>query len=113
VPILGSLPLLGQAFRYKSFSRTRTNLAFIITPIAFQAANPDRAVAVTGYNQATLIGPERDISDPDLIGRVNDNATDFHNAMSTGQSEDKNPVTRRKQSKPQKTAFLAGSIRES
>jgi Bacterial type II and III secretion system protein len=102
VPILGSLPLLGQAFRYKSVSRTRTNLAFVITPIAFQAAKPDRAVAVSGYNQATLIGPERDISDPDLIGRVNDNATDFHNAISTGQSEDKNPVTRRKQSKPKK-----------
>jgi type II secretory pathway component GspD/PulD (secretin) len=102
VPILGSLPLLGQAFRYKSVSRTRTNLAFIITPIAFQAAKPDRAVAVSGYNQATLIGPEHDISDPDIIGRVNDNATDFHNAMSTGQSQDKNPVTRRKQSKPKK-----------
>jgi hypothetical protein len=77
-------------------------LAFIITPIAFQAANPDRAVAVTGYNQATLIGPERDISDPDLIGRVNDNATDFHNAISSGQTQDKNPVTMRKQTKPRK-----------
>jgi hypothetical protein len=102
VPILGSLPLLGQAFRYKTVSRTRTNLAFIITPIAFQAAKPDRAVAVSGYNQATIIGPEHDISDPDLIGRAYDNATDFHNAISTGQSQDKNPVARRKLTRPRK-----------
>jgi hypothetical protein len=102
VPILGSLPLLGQAFRYKSVSRTRTNLAFIITPIAFQATNPDRAVAVSEYNRGTIIGPEHDLADPDLIGRVNDNATDFHNAMSTGQYQDKNPVTGRKQTKPRK-----------
>ena len=40
VPILGSIPLLGQAFRFKSSSRTRTNLAFIITPVAFQAGEP-------------------------------------------------------------------------
>src|ERR1700693_3837961 len=37
VPILGSIPLLGQAFRFKQVNRSRTNLAFIITPIAFQA----------------------------------------------------------------------------
>ena len=92
VPVLGSIPLLGQAFRFKSTSRSRTNLAFIITPIAFQATNPDRAVAVSEYNRGTIIGPEHDLADPDLIGRVNDNATDFHNALSTGQYPDKNPV---------------------
>jgi Flp pilus assembly secretin CpaC len=101
VPILGSIPLLGQAFRYKQTTRTRTNLAFIITPIAFQAANPDRAVAVSEYNRGTITGPEHDLSDPDLIGRVNENATDFHNAMSTGQFQesDKNPVTAHKKYK--------------
>src|SRR5580704_14793188 len=41
IPVLGSLPLLGQAFRFKSVTRTRTNLAFIITPIAFPAGNPE------------------------------------------------------------------------
>ena len=51
-----------------------------------------------------IIGPERDLSDPDLIGRVNDNATDFHNALSTGQYQesDKNPVTGHKKRKPKK-----------
>ena len=102
VPVLGSIPLLGQAFRFKSTSRTRTNLAFIITPIAFQAENPERSVEVSDYNRRTMIGPERDLAEPDLIGRVNENTTDFHNALSTGQESDKNPVTGNKKRKPKK-----------
>jgi type II secretory pathway component GspD/PulD (secretin) len=102
VPVLGSIPLLGQAFRFKSVTRSRTNLAFIITPIAFQAENPERSVQVSEYNRAQIIGPEHDISDPDLIGRVNENATDFHNAVSTGQESDKNPVTGHRKRKPKK-----------
>jgi type II/III secretion system protein len=102
VPILGSLPLLGQAFRYKSVSRTRTNLAFVITPVAFQAANPERAVAVSERNRESIIGPEHDLSDPDLIGRANNNSTDFHNALSTGQEPGKDPVTGGKPSKTKK-----------
>jgi Bacterial type II and III secretion system protein len=100
VPILGSIPLLGQAFRYKQVTRTRTNLAFIITPIAFQASNPERAVGVSQYDRATLIGPERDLSDPDLIGRVNDNAAELRNALSDGQYQpsEKNPVSAQKKS---------------
>jgi hypothetical protein len=98
VPILGSIPLLGQAFRFKQVNRSRTNLAFIITPIAFQAGNPERSVAVSEYDRGQIIGPEHDLADPDLLGRVNENATDFHNALSTGryQESDKNPVVRHK-----------------
>jgi Flp pilus assembly secretin CpaC len=98
VPILGSIPLLGQAFRFKSTSRSRTNLAFIITPIAFQADDPDRSVEVSDYDRRSMIGPEQDLADPNLIGRVHENATDFHNALSTGQFQesDKNPVVRHK-----------------
>jgi type II secretory pathway component GspD/PulD (secretin) len=94
VPILGSIPLVGQAFRFKQVTRSRTNLAFIITPIAFQAANPERAVAVSEYDRAQMIGPKGNLNDPDLLGRVNVNETDFHNAMSTGQYQEseKNPV---------------------
>jgi hypothetical protein len=102
VPILGSIPLVGQAFRFKSSSRSRTNLAFIITPIAFQAENPQRSVEVSEYDRGSIIGPRQDLSDPDLLGRVNENATDFHNALSTGQIQEseKNPVNKRKKSKP-------------
>ncbi len=53
VPILGSIPLLGQAFRFKSTTRSRTNLAFIITPVAFQAENPERSVEVSEYDRET------------------------------------------------------------
>ena len=98
VPVLGSIPLLGQAFRFKQVNRSRTNLAFIITPIAFEAGNPERAVEVSEYDRGEIISPEHNLSDPDLLGRVHENATDFHNALSTGQYQesDKNPVVRHK-----------------
>ena len=101
VPILGSIPLVGQAFRFKQVTRSRTNLAFIITPIAFEAGNPERAVAVSEYDRAQMIGPKGNLNDPDLLGRVSVNETDFHNAMSTGQYQesDKNPVNAQKQYK--------------
>ncbi len=104
VPILGSIPLLGQAFRFKSSSRSRTNLAFIITPIAFQAENPERSVQVSDYNRRSIIGPEHDLAEPDLIGHVNENATDLRNALSTGQFQEsgKNTINRQKKSKPKK-----------
>jgi Flp pilus assembly secretin CpaC len=94
VPLLGSLPLVGNAFKFKFNSRSRTNLAFIITPVAFQAAKPDQAVAVSEQDRASIIGPEHDLADPDLIGRVNRNAPDYRNALSTGQYQEseKNPV---------------------
>jgi Flp pilus assembly secretin CpaC len=95
VPVLGSIPLLGQAFRYKQTVHTRTNLAFLITPVAFQAQNP---IEVNEADRAALIGPEKDLADPKLLGRTNQNATDFNNALSTGQFQDsdKNPVKGRK-----------------
>jgi Flp pilus assembly secretin CpaC len=101
VPILGSIPLVGQAFRFKQVTRSRTNLAFIITPIAFEAANPERAVQVSEYDRAQLIAPKGGLNDPNLLGPVNVNQTDFHNAMSTGQYQesDKNPVNAQKQYK--------------
>jgi Bacterial type II and III secretion system protein len=99
VPLLGSLPLVGNAFRFKSLLRSRTNLAFIITPIAFQAANPERAVAVSEHDRGSIIGPEHDLADPNLIGRVKENAPDLRNALSTGeyQESEKNPVSLHKQ----------------
>jgi general secretion pathway protein D len=97
VPVLGSIPLLGQAFRYKAVSRSRTNLAFIITPTAFQAGNPGQAVGVSEQDRASIIGPEHDLADPDLFGRANNNATDLRNALSTGQESEKNPVSLHKQ----------------
>jgi hypothetical protein len=103
VPVLGSIPLLGQAFRYKQTTRTRTNLAFIITPIAFQAGNPERSVEVSDYDRRSIIGPEHDLADPDLIGRVHENPADLQNAMSSRQYQesDKNPVRKHK-AKPKK-----------
>ena len=114
VPLLGSLPLLGQAFRFKSVSRSRTNLAFIITPIAFQAENPERSVEVSEHDRRSIIGPERDLAEPDLIGPVNEDATDFHNALSTGQFQEseKNPVTGHKKPKPKKQNTLQNNIPE-
>jgi hypothetical protein len=76
-------------------------LAFIITPIAFQAGNPEQSIATSEQGRAELIGPEHDLADPHLFGPTNQNATDFHNAISTGQLQgsDKNPVKARRQRK--------------
>jgi type II secretory pathway component GspD/PulD (secretin) len=94
VPILGNIPLIGNAFRFKFISRSRTNLAFIITPIAFQAGNPERATAVSEQNRESIIGPEHDLAEPNLIGRVNRNAPDFRYSTATGQYQEsgKDPV---------------------
>jgi hypothetical protein len=75
VPILGSIPLLGQAFRFKSTSRSRTNLAFIITPVAFQAENPQRSVEVSEYDRGQIIGPRQDLSDSDSRNRTKTRST--------------------------------------
>jgi Bacterial type II and III secretion system protein len=108
VPILGSLPLIGQAFRFKQVINTRTNLAFIITPIAFEAASPEGAVAVSEHDRGVIIGPEHDLADPDLIGRAFDNRTDLRNALSTSE---KNPFTepkRKKRNDPQTSTAIPG-----
>ena len=99
VPVLGNIPLVGNAFRFKSTSRSRTNLAFIITPVAFQAEKPDRAVAVSEYNQATMVGQERELADPALVGRANANVMELRNALGTAQDPDpeKNAVRASKQ----------------
>ena len=110
VPILGSIPLLGQAFRFKSTTRSRTNLAFIITPVAFQAENPERAVEVSQYDRGQIVGQRPNLTDPELLGRVNENATDLRNALSTGQFQDsdKNPVKTRKRLKYKKATPAPG-----
>ena len=94
VPVLGNIPLVGNAFRFTSNSRSRTNLAFIITPIAFPAGNPERATAVSEHDRESIIGPEHDLAEPDLIGRANLNKTSFGNSMATGQYQQsgKDPV---------------------
>ena len=113
VPVLGSIPLLGQAFRYKQVNRTRTNLAFIITPVAFNAGSPEQSVEVSEHVPGGYHWSERDLADPALIGRVNENATDFHNALSTGQYQesDKNPVNRHRK-KPKKQYPAQDSVPE-
>jgi Bacterial type II and III secretion system protein len=106
VPVLGDIPILGSAFRYKTVARSRTNLAFIITPVAFEAGNPERSVAVSEHDRQVIVGPEGDLDDPALIGRVNDNATEMRNALSSGQFQesDKNPVTKPKKPVSKKLA---------
>ena len=108
VPVLGDIPLLGSAFRYKTILRTRTNLAFVITPIAFEAGNPARSVAVSQHDREVIVGPEGDLNDPALIGRVNDNSTDLRNSLSTGryQESDKNPVTEHRKSVRKKPVLI-------
>ena len=67
-----------------------------------------RSANMTG---SKLLVPALVSSDPDLLGRVNENATDLHNALSTGQFQDsdKNPVKTRKRSKYKKPTAVPSS----
>jgi type II secretory pathway component GspD/PulD (secretin) len=112
VPVLSNIPLVGNAFRFKSNSRSRTNLAFIITPIAFPAGNPERATAVSEHDRESIIGPEHDLAEPDLIGRANLNETSFRDSMATGQYQQsgKDPVRGNKKSASKKHNPPNGNI---
>lgn len=65
VPLLGDIPLLGQAFRTDRNSRAKTELYIVITPhIVHRAA----VAAPTVRTTTTTISPQ--ISDPGLVGSV-------------------------------------------
>jgi Flp pilus assembly secretin CpaC len=69
VPFLGNLPLIGAAFRNKQASKQRTNLVFIITPMAYNAANATKAVTINELNRQHYSAQPLDIyADPDEIG---------------------------------------------
>jgi type II secretory pathway component GspD/PulD (secretin) len=69
VPILGNLPLIGAAFRSKQDSKQRTNLVFILTPMAYNAAKPTQAVTVNELNRQHYTADPLDVyADPTAIG---------------------------------------------
>jgi hypothetical protein len=65
------------------------------------------------YDRVSLIGSDHDLADPDLIGRVYDNAADFRNALLKGQFEDENPVNGHRQRKPDNQNPPADTVRGS
>jgi Flp pilus assembly secretin CpaC len=69
VPVLGNLPLIGAAFRSKQDSKQRTNLVFILTPMAYNAAKPTQAVTVNELNRQHYTADPLDVyADPTAIG---------------------------------------------
>lgn len=69
VPFLGNLPLIGAAFRSKQDSKQRTNLVFILTPMAHNAAKPTQAVTVNELNRQHYTADPLDVyADPTAIG---------------------------------------------
>ena len=69
VPFLGNLPLIGAAFRSKQDSKQRTNLVFIFTPMAYNAANSTKAVTVNELNRQHYSADPLDVyADPTAIG---------------------------------------------
>jgi type II secretory pathway component GspD/PulD (secretin) len=69
VPFFGNFPLIGAAFRSKSASKVRTNLVFIFTPMAYNAANATKAVTVNELNRQHYTADPLDIyADPTELG---------------------------------------------
>jgi type II secretory pathway component GspD/PulD (secretin) len=69
VPLLGNIPLVGYAFRSKNYLKQRTNLVFIITPIAYDANSPQQAIGVNEKIRQDYSTKEVDnYADPETIG---------------------------------------------
>jgi type II secretory pathway component GspD/PulD (secretin) len=69
VPFLGDIPLVGAAFRSKSAQKQRTNLVFIFTPMAYNAANSTQAATVNELNHQNYNADPLDVyADPSHIG---------------------------------------------
>jgi hypothetical protein len=69
VPVLGNIPLVGYAFRSKNYIKQRTNLVFIITPIAYDANSPLQAVGVNEkIRQDYTVPEESNYADPETLG---------------------------------------------
>ena len=69
VPFLGDIPLVGAAFRSKSAQKQRTNLVFIFTPMAYNAANSTQAATVNELNHQNYNADPLDVyADPNHIG---------------------------------------------
>ncbi|MBV8900294.1 MAG: type II secretion system protein GspD [Verrucomicrobia bacterium] len=69
VPVLGNIPLVGAAFRSKQDTKQRTNLVFVITPTAYDAADPAQAVGINELNRQHYTADPNDVyADPQTIG---------------------------------------------
>ena len=99
VPVLGNIPLVGYAFRSKNYSKQRTNLVFIITPIAYDANSPQQAVGVSEKNRQDYSAREEDnYADPETLGHNADiYPPQLRKALScpSEQEIDTNPISER------------------
>jgi type II secretory pathway component GspD/PulD (secretin) len=105
VPVLGNIPLVGYAFRSKNYIKQRTNLVFIITPIAYEASSPQQAVGISEKNrQDYSTRPNDNYADPETLGHNADiYPPDLRNALAdpsqretdTHSISDRNPENQR------------------
>ena len=65
VPFLGSLPIIGFAFRTRDYSRTRNNLMVFIRPKILRTSTQTVAETAEKYN--FMLNEERKAEEPDLL----------------------------------------------
>jgi general secretion pathway protein D len=65
MPFLGSLPIIGFAFRTRDYSRTRNNLMVFIRPKILRTSTQTVAETAEKYN--FMLNEERKADDPDLL----------------------------------------------
>ncbi|MBV8223603.1 MAG: hypothetical protein JO232_00265, partial [Verrucomicrobia bacterium] len=101
VPLLGDIPLLGYAFRSKNLQKTRSNLVFIITPVAYEANSVDQAVGLSEKTrQEYSIQPNDNYADREELGHNADPyPAKFQRALSPNQTQepDTSPISDRSQ----------------
>jgi Flp pilus assembly secretin CpaC len=99
VPVLGNIPLVGYAFRSKNYLKQRTNLVFIITPIAYDANSPQQAIGVSEKIRQDYSTREVDnYADPETLGHNADiYPPELRKALScpSEQEVDTNPLSER------------------
>ncbi|WP_369326252.1 type II secretion system secretin GspD [Alcaligenes nematophilus] len=74
VPVLGSIPILGQLFRYESRQRVKTNLMIFLRPYVIRDANAGRGLTQDRYNfmrsVQSLVQPGRHPLLPDMTAPI-------------------------------------------
>ncbi|MBV8173221.1 MAG: type II secretion system protein GspD [Verrucomicrobia bacterium] len=99
VPVLGDIPFVGYAFRSKNLQKNRTNLAFIITPVEYDAASAAQSVTVSEKNrQDYSLTPNDNYADRQELGQNAElSPAKLQKALAPNQTEqpDTNPISDR------------------
>jgi general secretion pathway protein D len=83
VPGLGSIPIIGNLFKYQSRTRTKTNLMVFLRPVIVRSKEDSHALAIDRYDYMRGSGLEAQPRDPTML--LKELGTPVLPALSNGQ----------------------------